>query len=44
MISYKMDCDEWGGAESRGNGARPVEELVMKLIDTGRRRREPANI
>ncbi len=19
------DCDEWGGAESRGNGARPVE-------------------
>ncbi len=18
-------CDEWGGAESRGNGARPVE-------------------
>ncbi len=22
---YKCDCDEWGGAESRGNGARPVE-------------------
>ncbi len=21
-VSY---CDEWGGAESRGNGARPVE-------------------
>ncbi len=19
------ECDEWGGAESRGNGARPVE-------------------
>ncbi len=21
----KIHCDEWGGAESRGNGARPVE-------------------
>ncbi len=20
-----VGCDEWGGAESRGNGARPVE-------------------
>ncbi len=20
-------CDEWGGAESRGNGARPVEVI-----------------
>ncbi len=25
-------CDEWGGAESRGNGARPVELMIM--IDT----------
>ncbi len=27
-LSQKLeygDCDEWGGAESRGNGARPVE-------------------
>ncbi len=23
--AYKSYCDEWGGAESRGNGARPVE-------------------
>ncbi len=22
-------CDEWGGAESRGNGARPVEWMIM---------------
>ncbi len=22
---FKGGCDEWGGAESRGNGARPVE-------------------
>ncbi len=22
-------CDEWGGAESRGNGARPVELMIM---------------
>ncbi len=24
LILHKV-CDEWGGAESRGNGARPVE-------------------
>ncbi len=24
-VSVKCQCDEWGGAESRGNGARPVE-------------------
>ncbi len=24
-IKLGCDCDEWGGAESRGNGARPVE-------------------
>ncbi len=23
--SIKDNCGEWGGAESRGNGARPVE-------------------
>ncbi len=22
-------CDEWGGTESRGNGARPVELMIM---------------
>ncbi len=24
-LSFHEPCDEWGGAESRGNGARPVE-------------------
>ncbi len=23
------DCSEWGGAESRGSGARPVELMIM---------------
>ncbi len=22
---FQVECDEWGGAESRGNGARSVE-------------------
>ncbi len=27
LISFSVftSCDEWGGAESRGNGVRPVE-------------------
>ncbi len=25
VIIWKGICGEWGGAESRGNGARPVE-------------------
>ncbi len=25
LCFLKTNCDEWGGAESRGNGARPVE-------------------
>ncbi len=25
LLYIKVYCDEWGGAESRGNGARPVE-------------------
>ncbi len=28
-ISLIDGCDEWGGAESRGNGARPVELMIM---------------
>ncbi len=34
-------CDEWGGAESRGNGARPVEYLVMNDTCTTHRSRVP---
>ncbi|KAL0174001.1 hypothetical protein M9458_029969, partial [Cirrhinus mrigala] len=25
LKTHKPTCDEWGGAESRGNGTRPVE-------------------
>ncbi len=27
-----VQCDEWGRAESRGNGARPVELMMMSDI------------
>ncbi len=34
-------CDEWGGAESRGNGARPVELMMMSDTCTTHRSRVP---
>ncbi len=34
-------CDEWGGAESRGNGARPVELMMMSYTCTTHRSRVP---
>ncbi len=35
------DCDEWGGAESRGNGARPVEWMIMNDTCATHRSRVP---
>ncbi len=35
------NCDEWGGAESRGNGARPVELMMMSDTCTTHRSRVP---
>ncbi len=34
-------CDEWGGAESRGNGARPVEWMIMNDTCATHRSRVP---
>ncbi len=34
-------CDEWGGAESRGNGARPVELMIVSDTCTTHRSRVP---
>ncbi len=34
-------CDEWGGAESHGNGARPVELMMMNDSCTTHRSRVP---
>ncbi len=34
-------CDEWGGAESRGNGVRPVELMVMSDTCATHRSRVP---
>ncbi len=34
-------CDEWGGPESRGNGARPVELMMMSNTCTTHRSRVP---
>ncbi len=34
-------CDEWGGADSRGNGARPVELMMMSDTCTTHRSRVP---
>ncbi len=38
---YSSHCDEWGGAESRGNGARPVELMVMSDTCATHRSRVP---
>ncbi len=38
FINY---CDEWGGAESRGNGARPVEWMIMNDTCATHRSRVP---
>ncbi len=37
----EIGCDEWGGAESRGNGARPVELMIMSDTCTTHRSRVP---
>ncbi len=34
-------CDEWDGTESRGNGARPVELMMMSDTCTTHRSRVP---
>ncbi len=40
--SFNAMCDEWGGAESRGNGARPVElSWIMSGHCTTHRSRVP---
>ncbi len=36
-----VHCDEWGGAESRGNGARPVELTIMSDTCATHRSRVP---
>ncbi len=38
---FKAYCDEWGGAESRGNGARPVEWMIMNDTCATHRSRVP---
>ncbi len=40
-IFFERDCDEWGGAESRGNGARPVELMIMSDTCATHRSRVP---
>ncbi len=40
-ISWHKLCDEWGGAESRGNGARPVEWMIMNDTCATHRSRVP---
>ncbi len=40
-FNSKGDCDEWGGAESRGNGARPVEWMIMNDTCATHRSRVP---
>ncbi len=40
-LSGNTLCDEWGGAESRGNGARPVELMIMSDTCTTHRSRVP---
>ncbi len=41
LLHTKPFCDEWGGAESRGNGARPVELMIMSDTCTTHRSRVP---
>ncbi len=40
-IKRLCNCDEWGGAESRGNGARPVEWMIMNDTCATHRSRVP---
>ncbi len=37
----EIHCDKWGGAESRGNGARPVEFMIMNDTCATHRSRFP---
>ncbi len=41
MCVWQCYCDEWGGAESRGNGARPVEWMIMNDTCATHRSRVP---
>ncbi len=41
FFSFIEYCDEWGGAESRGNGARPVELMIMSDTCATHRSRVP---
>ncbi len=41
LSNRKCFCDEWGGAESRGNGARPVEWMIMNDTCATHRSRVP---
>ncbi len=42
FVNRSIDvCDEWGGAESRGNGARPVEWMIMNDTCATHRSRVP---
>ncbi len=41
MFFKERVCDEWGGAESRGNGARPVEWMIMNDTCATHRSRVP---
>ncbi len=41
MKKQVIYCDEWGGAESRGNGARPVELMIMSDTCATHRSRVP---
>ncbi len=40
-VAQKPPCDKWGGAESRGNGARPVELTIMSDTCATHRSRVP---
>ncbi len=41
ILKRQVECDEWGGAESRGNGARPVEWMIMNDTCATHRSRVP---
>ncbi len=41
VFLVESNCDEWGGAESRGNGARPVEWMIMNDTCATHRSRVP---
>ncbi len=38
---FETHCDKWSGTESRGNGARPVELMIMSYTCATHRSRVP---